>query len=126
MQNEMKYRFARWKRTGPVAFQGGGASLRLRFVNGWSLGGCRGKSSEAEERDGQGQTPVSRLHAKPPHSTLRMVDDSSPKRVGITPGAERRESKIRSALKLEFWEAGAEKSGTPKRAAKIRKQPIAP
>src|SRR5712672_2062026 len=41
MKNERKYGFARWKRTGPVAFQGGGASLRLRFVNGWSLGGCR-------------------------------------------------------------------------------------
>jgi hypothetical protein len=55
-----------------------------------------------------------------------MVDDSSPKRVGITPGAERRESGIGSNSMLEFWEAGAEKSGTPKRAAKIRKKPIAP
>src|SRR5258707_14811761 len=82
----MKYRFAGLKRTGPVAFQRGGAPLRLRFVSGWSLGGRRRKSSEAEDRDGQGQTPVSRLHAKPPHSTLRMVDDSSPKRMGITPG----------------------------------------
>ena len=76
--------------------------MRLRFVNGWSLGGSRGDSSEAEERDGYGQTPVSRLHAKPPHPTLRMVDDSPAKRVGITPGAERRESKIGSNSMLEF------------------------
>jgi len=55
-----------------------------------------------------------------------MVDDSSPKRVGITPGDERRESSIGNVSGFEFWEAGAEKSGTPKRAAKIRKQPIAP
>src|ERR1700687_2989960 len=52
VQNEMKYRFARLQRTGPGAFQRGGAPLRLRFVNGWSLGGSGRKSSEAEERDG--------------------------------------------------------------------------
>src|SRR6266481_1696976 len=122
MQNEMKYRFARWKRTGPVAFQGGGASLRLRFVNGWSLGGCRGKSSEAEERDGQGQTPVSRLHRKPPHSTLRMVDDSSPKRVGITSGAERRESSIGLNFGRPEQKKAAHRSVPPK-SARNRSRP---
>jgi hypothetical protein len=55
-----------------------------------------------------------------------MVDDSSPKRVGITPEAERREARIGSVSRFEFWEAGIEKSGTSKRAAEIRKKPIAP
>jgi hypothetical protein len=51
-----------------------------------------------------------------------MVDDSSPKRVGITPGAERRESRIGNVSTLEFWEPGIEKSGTPERAAKNREK----
>src|SRR6266480_6065961 len=52
MQDEMKYRFARLKRSGPVAFQRGGTPLRLRFVNGWSLGRGSRKNSEAEEGSG--------------------------------------------------------------------------
>ena len=52
MQDEMKYRFARLKRTGPVAFQRGGAPLRLRFVNDWSLGRGSRKNSEAEKGSG--------------------------------------------------------------------------
>ena len=48
----MKYRFARLKRTGPVAFQRAGAPLRLRFVNDWNLGRSSRKNSEAEKGSG--------------------------------------------------------------------------
>jgi hypothetical protein len=52
MQNEMEDRFARLKRTGPVAFQSGGTPLRLRFVNSWSLGRSSRKNREAEKGSG--------------------------------------------------------------------------
>src|SRR5260370_31841837 len=52
MQNQMKHRFARLKRTRPAAFQRGGSPLRLWFVNGWSLGPGSRKCSEAQERNG--------------------------------------------------------------------------
>src|SRR5712691_1705689 len=96
MQNEMEDRFAGLKRTGPVAFQSGGTSLRLRFMSGWSLGRGRRKSSEGEKRYDQGQTEISGLHARPPHDTLRMVDDSQPKRVGMVTSGEGRGSGVGS------------------------------
>src|SRR5260370_10627339 len=52
MQNEMEYRFDRFKRTGPVAFQRGGSPLRLWFVNGRSLGRGRRKNGGAEKLNG--------------------------------------------------------------------------
>ena len=55
------------------------------------------------------------------HSTFRMVDDSSPKRVGITPGAESHGLRIGCVSMLEFCGAEAEKSGTPERAAQNEK-----
>jgi hypothetical protein len=52
MQDEMEDRFARLKRTGPVAFQSGGTPLRLRFVNGWSLCGSSRKNRKADKGSG--------------------------------------------------------------------------
>src|SRR5437879_11161372 len=55
-----------------------------------------------------------------------MVDDSSPKRVGMVAGAE---SRIGSASGFEFWEAGAEKSGTrsvPPKTARTFARPRTP
>src|SRR5713226_560065 len=88
MQNEMKDCFSGLKRAGPVTFEGRGASPRLRFVSSWSLGGSNGELSDAGQRKGQSQTPVSKPHAEPPHDSFKMVDDLDHKRVGMMHGTE--------------------------------------
>src|SRR6266849_6131322 len=93
-------------------------------MNGWSLGRGRRKNSQAEKRNGQGQTGVHGLHASPPHATFKMVDDFRPKRVGTVIRAEPRglwmERKPTREFRTRILGAGIEKSGTPKRAAQIR------
>src|SRR6266852_8622606 len=127
MQNEMEDRFAGLKRTGPVAFQRGGAPLRLRFMSGWSLGRGRRKSSEGEKRNDQGQTEISGLHARPPYEAFRMVDDSERKRVGMATSGEGRGSGIGSesvvkglGRNFESWDKKAARRSVPLKIQKSR------
>src|SRR3989442_14348383 len=88
MQYEMKDCFSGLKRAGPVTFEGRGASPGLRFGSGRSLRESNGDLSDARQRKGQSQTPISKPHAEPPHDSFKMVDDLEHKRVGMMHGTE--------------------------------------